>query len=96
MLHERHDGALGGRIGRVGWQESVNLVKDNERFEALGARQTPDPREDLFEQHTEYERPLFLVKMRHTNDDRLGSTVLWCNPICNVQACASAPAAEGW
>ncbi|OQX69535.1 MAG: hypothetical protein B6A08_04230 [Sorangiineae bacterium NIC37A_2] len=95
MFHERDHGPLGGRICGVRRQEAVDLVEDDERFELTAAGQTADPGQDFLEHHTEHERALFVVEVRHAQDDARRSAVFWLDPFAHVQACPLAPARKG-
>ncbi len=61
--HQGDGGALGGRALGVGREQAVDFVEDEQGLEATRAGQGARIGEQLFEQHAEHERALFVVEV---------------------------------
>jgi hypothetical protein len=68
LFHEGDEGAFGGRVRRVGREEAVGLVEDDEGAEALGSGEAADPGEDFLEDEAEDEGAFVVVEVGDAED----------------------------
>lgn len=77
-------------------EEAVELVEDDEAFEAAGAGEAADPGEDLFEDHAEDEGALFVVEVGDADHGGGRAAVDGAHPRVDVEARAATPREEAW
>ena len=76
-------------------QEAVYLVEDDQGLELARPRAPPYPRQELFEDHSEHELPLFVVEMGHADNDAGRAPLAGGDPVCDIEARSLAPTREG-